>query len=123
MWREMWVCKSSHPAAHIVSGIELCFLFIDGVWVYHVFNLYLKMPRTKTFASKAKFRGNKYVRVKKETGFSEKRQTQSDQSDKSSCVKHNPNASNEKIHLTSVNAEIYVGQYNFCKSERWEHFS
>jgi hypothetical protein len=32
------------------------------------------MPRTKKFASKAKFSGNKYIGVNEETGVSEKRQ-------------------------------------------------
>jgi hypothetical protein len=75
------------------------------------------MTRTKKFASKQTFRGNKYVRVNKDTGVSEKRQPLSDQSGEISCVKHNLTASNKKIHGTSVNTEIKVGENNFCKSE------
>jgi hypothetical protein len=37
------------------------------------------MPRRKKFASKAKFRGRKYVRVKKKTGALETKQPRSDQ--------------------------------------------
>jgi hypothetical protein len=77
----------------------------------------LEMHRTKKFASKSKFRGNKYVRVNKETGVSEKRQLRCDQSGKSSCVKHNLSSWNKRIYLTSVNAEIKVGENNFCKSK------
>jgi hypothetical protein len=75
------------------------------------------MTRTKKFASKPKFRGNKYVSVKKDTGVSEKGQPLSDQSGESGCVKRNLTASNKKIHGTSVNAEIKVGENNFSKSE------
>jgi hypothetical protein len=75
------------------------------------------MPITKKFASKPKFRGNKYVRVNKETGVSEKGQPRCDQSDEISFVKHNLSAWNKNIHVTSVNAEIKVGENNFCKSE------
>jgi hypothetical protein len=39
------------------------------------------------------------------------------QSGESNCVKHNLSAWNKKIYLTSVNAEIQVGENNFCKSE------
>jgi hypothetical protein len=95
----------------------LSFSFLKIVREWQVFSFYLKMPRTKKFASKPQFRGNKYVRVNKETGVSEKRQPQCDQSGESSYVKHNLSALNRKIHLTSVNAEIKVGENNFCKSE------
>jgi hypothetical protein len=54
------------------------------------------MPRTKKVVSKPTYRGNKYVCVNKETGFSEKRQPQSDQSGESRCVKHNLTASNKR---------------------------
>jgi hypothetical protein len=75
------------------------------------------MPRTKKFASEPKFTGTKYVHVSKDTGVSEKIQPLSDQSGESSCVKYNLSAWNKKIHLTSVSAEIKVGENNFCKSE------
>jgi hypothetical protein len=75
------------------------------------------MTRTKKFASKPKFRENKYVRVNKDTGVSKKRQLLSDQSGESSCVKHNLTASNKKMRGTSVNTEIKVGENNFCKSQ------
>jgi hypothetical protein len=61
----------------------VCVLF-----VWYVFSFYLKMNRTKTFSSKRKFRGNKYVCVNKDTGVSEKGWPLSDQSCESSCVKH-----------------------------------
>jgi hypothetical protein len=75
------------------------------------------VTRTKEFASKSKIRGNKYVSVNKDTGVSEKAQPLSDQGGESSCVKHNPTASNRTIYGTSVNSEIKVGENNFCKSE------
>jgi hypothetical protein len=75
----------------------------------------LKITRTKKFASKRKFRGNKYVCANKDTGVSEKGQPLSDQSGESICVKHNLTASNKKIHGTSMNAEIKVGENNFSK--------
>jgi hypothetical protein len=75
------------------------------------------MPRGKKLASKPKFMGNKYVRVIMETCVLEKRQLRCDQSGESSCVKHNLTASNKKIRLPSVNAEIKVGCNNSCKSE------
>jgi hypothetical protein len=82
-----------------------------------MFSFYLKMTRTKNFASKRKFKGNKYVRVDKDTSVSEKGQPLSDQSGESSCVERNLTVSNKKIHSTSVNTEIKVGENNFCKSE------
>jgi hypothetical protein len=33
------------------------------------------------------------------------------------CVKHNLTASDKKIHGTSVNTEIKVGENNFCKTD------
>jgi hypothetical protein len=90
-------------------------LFVEGVW--QVFSFYSQMLRRKKFASKGKFRGNKYVRANKETGVPEKRQPRCDQSSESDCVKHNLSAWNKKIHLTSVNDEIKVGENNFYKSE------
>jgi hypothetical protein len=75
------------------------------------------MPRTKKFASKPKFRGTKFVHVNKDTGVSENRQPLYDQSGESSCVNHNLTASNQKIHGTSVNTEIKVGEKILCKSE------
>jgi hypothetical protein len=90
-------------------------LFCAGVW--QAFSLYLKMTRTKKFGSKPKFKGNKCVRVNKDTGVSEKGQPLSDQSDEISCVNHNLTESSKKIHGTSVNTEIKVGENNFCKSE------
>jgi hypothetical protein len=78
--------------------VFLCFRRDVRVWP--VFSFYLKMTRTKKFASKPEFRGNKYVRVNKDTGVSERRRPLSDQSGESSCVKHNLTASNKKIHGT-----------------------
>jgi hypothetical protein len=75
------------------------------------------MLRTNKFTSKPKFRGNKYVRVNKKTGASEKRQPGCDQSGERSCVKHNLSASNKQIYLSSVNAGVKVGENSFCKSE------
>jgi hypothetical protein len=75
------------------------------------------MTRTKTFASKPKFRGNKNVCVNKDTGVSEKGQPLSDQSGESNCVKHNLTASIKKIHGTSVSTEIKADENNLCKSE------
>jgi hypothetical protein len=75
------------------------------------------MNGTKKFASRRKFRGNKYVCVSKGTGVSEKEQPLSDQTGENSCVKHNLTASNKKIHGSSVNAETKVGENNFCKIE------
>jgi uncharacterized protein YukJ len=75
------------------------------------------MIRTKKFASQPKLRGNKHVHVNKDTGVSGKGQPLSHQSGESSCVKHNLTASNKKIHLTSVNAKIKVGENNFYQSE------
>jgi hypothetical protein len=114
MRREMLVCNVSHPP--FVSIVELSsgVLFRGGVRVWHVFSFYLKMTRTKKFASKPKFRGNKYVSVNKDRGVSERRQPVSDQSDNGSCVKHNVSASNKNIHGTSVNTEIKVCVNNFC---------
>jgi hypothetical protein len=43
------------------------------------------MPTTEKFPSKLKFRGHKYVVVNKTRGFSEGRQPQSEDSDRSSC--------------------------------------
>jgi hypothetical protein len=77
----------------------------------------LKITQTKKYASKPKFRGNKYVRVNKDAGVSEKRQPVSDQSGENSCVKHYHTASNKKIHGTSVNTENKVGENSSCKSE------
>jgi hypothetical protein len=85
--------------------------------VWQVFSLYLKMTRTKKFASKTKFRGHEYVRVNKDTDVTEKGQTLSDQSCESSCVKHNLTASNKNIRGTSVNTVNKVGENNFCKIE------
>jgi hypothetical protein len=75
------------------------------------------MPKRKKFASKPKFKGNNYVRVKKDTGVTEKRQPLSEENGESSCVKHNLSGSNKKIRSTSVNTEIKVGGNNFCKRE------
>jgi hypothetical protein len=72
------------------------------------------MTRTKKLASKRKFIGNKYVRINKDAGVSEKGKPLYDQSGESSCVKHNLTASNKKIHGTSVDTEIKVGENNFC---------
>jgi hypothetical protein len=75
------------------------------------------MPRTKKFASKRKFRGNKPVCVNKNTGVSEKGECVSHQSGEGSCVKHNLTASNKKMHGSSVNSEIKVGENSFCRCE------
>jgi hypothetical protein len=104
----MLVCDVSHPDRCIDSRIEFwCFfpLLVRGC-VFHVFSFYLKVARTKKFASKPKFRGHKCVCVNEDTGISEKGHTLSDRSGESSCVKHNPTTSNKKIHDTSVNTEL-----------------
>jgi hypothetical protein len=77
------------------------------------------MPRAKKFVLKPKFRGNKYVVLKKTTGVSERRQPHSYQSGKNSCEKHHLSTSNKKIHGTYVNTstEINVGENNFCNGE------
>jgi hypothetical protein len=82
-----------------------------------VFSSYLEVPGTKKFASKQNLEECTYVHVNKETGFSEKGLPRADQSGESSCVKHNLSASNKRMHLTCVNAEVKVGEKNFCKSE------
>jgi hypothetical protein len=84
----------SLPHVSIVVSSSVV-LLLDGV---QVFSFYLKMLRAKQFASKPKFRGNKYVRVNKGTGTSEKRQPRCIQRGESSCVKHNPTASS-KIYI------------------------
>jgi hypothetical protein len=99
----------------VVSSSDV--LFAGCMCVYQAFNFYLKMTRTKKFASKPKFRGHKYIRINKNTGVSERRQRLSDQSGDSSCVKHSLTASNKKIQGTSVNTENKVSENNFCKSE------
>jgi hypothetical protein len=116
MWKEMLFCNISPPAICIDSRIELN-SFVCGSCVWQVLSFYLKMPRTKKFALKPKFRVNKYVRVNKVTGVSEKTQPRSYQSGTSTCVKHNLSASNKKIHGISVNTEINVDENSFCKSE------
>jgi hypothetical protein len=75
------------------------------------------MTRTKKFASKPKFRGNKCVCVNEDTGVSEKEHPLSDQSGESSCVKHNLTTSNKSIRRTSVNTKIKVGENNLRKTE------
>jgi hypothetical protein len=85
---------------------------VGSVCVLRVFSFYLKMTRTKKFASKPKFRGHKCVRVNKDTGVSEKREPLSDQNNESSCVKPNLTASNKRIRGTSVNTKIKVGESN-----------
>jgi hypothetical protein len=81
----MLVCNVAYPAMCINSGIEFwCFFswkcVCVCVCVWKVFSFYLKINRTKKFASKQKFIGNKYVCVNKGTGVSEKGQSVSDQS-------------------------------------------
>jgi hypothetical protein len=71
------------------------------------------MPRTKNFASKPKFRRNKYVVMNKITSMSERRQRQCDRSGKNSCEMHNFNTSNKKACGTSVNIKINVGSTIF----------
>jgi hypothetical protein len=53
-------------------------LFAEGACEWQVLSFYLKMTRTKKFASKRKFRGNKYACFNKDTGVSEKGQPLSD---------------------------------------------
>ena len=55
--------------------------------------------------------------TKKETGVSEKWQSHSDKSGKSSCDRHNVNTFNQKLHGAPVNAAINVGKNNFCSGE------
>jgi hypothetical protein len=52
----------------------------------HILSFYLKATREKKFASKPKFRGNKYVCINKDTGVSEKGQPLSDQTGECSFV-------------------------------------
>jgi hypothetical protein len=88
----MLVYNVSHPAICNDSRIGFwCFVSRRSVCVGHVFSFYLKMTRTKKFASKPKLRGNKYeyICVNKATGVSENGQPVSDQSGESSCAKHN----------------------------------
>jgi hypothetical protein len=86
-------------------------MYCGGACEWQVFSLCLKMIRTKKFASKPKFRGNKYVCVNKDAGVSEKRQPRSGQSGESICVNIT------SLHQISVNTEIKVGENNFCKIE------
>jgi hypothetical protein len=74
------------------------------------------MRGAKKFISKSKFRGNRYVVLNKTAGVSERRQPQSDKSGKS-YEKHNLSRSNKKIHGTSMNTEINVGENKFCNGE------
>jgi len=78
--------------------------------MWHAFSVYLTLPGSKNFASKPKFRRNKYAVVNKTTSISEQRQLQCDRSGKRSCEKHNFNTSNTKIYGTSVNIKINVGR-------------
>jgi len=66
------------------------------------------MPGTKKYASKPKFRRNKYVVVNKTTSMPKWRKRQCDRSGKSSCEKPNFNASNKNMCGTSVNIKINV---------------
>jgi hypothetical protein len=107
-----------HTLSHLpLVAASSVALFVEGVYVSQVFSFCLKVITKKKFASKPKFRGHIYVRVTKETGVSQKRHFRYDQSGESSCVKHNLTASNKKLHGTSLNTEIKVGENNFCKSE------
>jgi hypothetical protein len=80
----------------------------------HVLSVYFKMPRTKKFTSKPKLRGIRYVVQNKKT---DRRQPPSDESGKNSCDKVNVNTSNKKLHDTSVNTEMHVGENNFLNCE------
>jgi hypothetical protein len=54
----------------VVSSSGVLFAGGARVRVWRVLSLYLKVTRTKKFASKPKFRGNKYVRFNENTGVS-----------------------------------------------------
>jgi len=125
-WKESFAGNVSYLAVCIDNHIEL-YRFVSWISLCHAFSVYLTMPRTKKFASKLKFRRNKYVVVNKTTSMSERRQRQCDRGGRTNCEKHNFNTFNKKVCGTSVNIKINVGRNIFVMMKsvwrKLEYFS